>query len=264
MDVHRQPGDLLTVHVHGYDWKPSKGPFILWLSSTNVASSGGLVDQLNDSIGFGHVATQTSAERPSYTAGPPSLVTFNGSSQGMNCDDIIIPGAFTFGAVFKLTSTAFLGDKVIFASRSAADSGSGPELVYIATWISGGASGPKNVVFGTHITSSGVLDNGFTVTHDTNYHTLLIDYNGGTSTNAGNWYAEWDGVSQTIANNNTRTAASGETGSVGCRMVGGGLTLRIPMVLKDMAIAASSLRTNDPNEFLKLRRWLSDTARTLL
>jgi hypothetical protein len=74
-------------------------------------------------------------------------------------------------------------------------------------------------------TTTGGTARGVTLTLDTNPHTIVMTYNGGTNTSSASYTCMVDGVVQTVVASNTLNASASSSGSIGARATAAGFEI---------------------------------------
>lgn len=159
--------------------------FGVTLNSTTISA---LSDKSKVTTG---VVQPTAANQPLYSAtgiaGKPAG-DFDGVDDTMGMTGIALPGAMTFFTAYQMKVVPNMSTYYLLGLSS----GSNP-----FTALTTGDALFKKVTFQANGTSNTAAV-GFDPTLDTNPHTLVVSYNGGTNTTPGNYTAKFDGSSQAL------------------------------------------------------------------
>lgn len=236
---------------------------MLWLSSTNVNVSGGLVDQYNDASPIGAHFPQTGTARAAYTAGPPSLVTYDGSNDCYLYNGLLsgCTGALTFGCVFRhnvvpvgSTAHAYIA-KLRTNTAETFDFHTSSGTGYSAFNC---AAKTPNGGHTSHSISGGSLN--------TAWRAVLIHYNGLTPTTNTNYVTSVDGVTSSNPGNNSGPCfgTANVTTGIGAYYVSGAVAAGTQLngVIKELVVFNYGMYDDNRSEFANFNRWLNAAART--
>ena len=212
--------------------------FLLDQDAADLTDAGaGACSAWADTSGAGIVASLTqgtAANRPTIGSSPVK-VTFDGTNDLLTGGTTALTSGnpITVGIRFRLTAAA-----ATFSLITIAQPGSNAAEILILS-----LGGYQNVSFIAGIASAGSAMSGFSPTHDTSVHTLVVTYNGSGATTPANYTATWDGVAQTVVASGNTTSPRGN--ALGARFNG---TLHIPaearkVVVCEQVIAGADLAT---------------------
>jgi len=190
---------------------PRKYSTALWLrrgyGNTLVVAA---VSARADQSGNGNNATAAAAGNRPTASGAPVTIVFDGSDDALEMDAVVAGGAFTAAMTYKLTTTPTAGEffsplsfcmsatKTFFELLIVNDAG------YLPVSL-GAKVGPINSV-------------GFSPTHDTAAHRLVVSYDDGNPSLVGSYAIIYDGTSQTVVQSGALNRSTDDIGSVGARV----------------------------------------------
>lgn len=173
-------------------------------------------DLLNHSPSF---AQGTGANQPSYTAGPPAYLTFDGATKFLQGGNYTTPGGLavqnlTVAGKFQLASTPGASTTTTLFMLSAGASGN-----FFLDLCNQAGLLPYTYGQNASTTRAAV---GTNVALDTNLHSFVFSYNGGNASSTGSYQFWLDGVSQTVSATGNITVAASTPSTIGCYNAGGG------------------------------------------
>jgi hypothetical protein len=176
--------------------------------------------QWNDLSGGSRNATQgTAAQQPVYSAtaynGFPGI-TFDGTNDNLALPDSVT-GAKTIAVSYRMTSTF---SAMTLRSLVRLLHGTTRSEVCLVN-----ANFYQNLTFFFDFTTSGGTARGASLTLDTNPHTVIVTYNGGTNTTSANYTCFVDGVSASVVASSTINASASSVGSIGGRATSSGFEI---------------------------------------
>lgn len=192
---------------------PVSTGLFLWheTESAYVTTAGGAVSSLLDRSASASPAVQTTgANQGAHSAaaynGHPGI-TFDGATDHLRQTVAMPLGSKTMGLAFKL-ATAPLPTALatLFRLKASGDAFMALALANFAGYLS--------LTFVGDMPAAGIAARGATVTLDTNPHTYIVTYNGGSNTANGSYTCYWDGVAQTVAASGSFNAVAAN--SCGC------------------------------------------------
>lgn len=164
---------------------------VLWISGAlGLVPNGGFTAGRLDQSGAGHDFTQATAGRQPVTAATYDAYD-NVNDFLANADaQILDAGAYTIGCRFKLT--AIHTDQMLFQIKQV---DGGAASCFAVGYILNIATYPK-IAINAQIGAGASASIGFNFTVDTAWHSLLVNFTGGSASNTANYSAYLDNISQ--------------------------------------------------------------------
>lgn len=247
-------------------WEPrTRKGCVLHLSSRSVSVSGGLIDQFTDLSPVAQHFAQTGTPRATYTAGPPSLATFDGANDYYLNNTALsgCTGGLTFGLVFKHNTIPGSG---VYDYICKLRTNTNETFDFFTTGTVG--YGAFNFLAKTPNAGAAARQFGGVTTLNTSYWAVLIHYNGNTNTTNSNYVTSVNGGSYLNANSNSGSAfgSLNVTAFVGSYYISGAPSVNTYFngVLKDLVVFNYGMYDNDKQEMSNFNKWLNDPARVSL